>query len=199
MTDDLVLDFLLGIALASATGLRAFLPMLVLSAAAYFGHLQLSSSFAWLGTLPAVVMLTVAASAEILAYYIPVVDNLLDVVATPAAVIAGTIVSAAFMTDLPPMVKWTAAIVAGGGIAGLTRGMTGIVRAHSTVLTGGLGNPVISTAEVLGALGIPLLVFVAPVVAILLVVLGLFVMFRLVRWVLRQSKRLRSRGDASRA
>jgi len=66
-------------------------------------------------------MLSVAAVAEILAYYIPVVDNLLDSLATPAAFIAGTIVSAAVMTDVPPMVKWTAAVIAGGGIAGLIR------------------------------------------------------------------------------
>ena len=55
-------------------------------------------------------MLSVAALAEILAYYIPVVDNLLDSLATPAAFIAGTVVSAAVMTDVPPMVKWTAAV-----------------------------------------------------------------------------------------
>jgi len=45
---------------------------------------------------------------------VPGVDNLLDTLATPAALIAGTVVSAAVMTDLPPMVKWTAAIIAGG-------------------------------------------------------------------------------------
>ena len=69
----------------------------------------------------------VAALAETLAYYIPAVDNLLDALATPAALIAGTIVSAAVMTDVPPMVKWTAAVIAGGGIAGLTQGVTGIL------------------------------------------------------------------------
>jgi Domain of unknown function (DUF4126) len=59
-------------------------------------------------------MLSAATIAEILAYYIPVVDNLLDSLATPAAFIAGTVVSAAVMTDVPPMVKWAAAVIAGG-------------------------------------------------------------------------------------
>jgi len=59
------------------------------------------------------------------------------VLATPAALIAGTVVSAAVMTDLPPMVKWTAAIIAGGGVAGLTQGVTAMLRPKSTVLTGG--------------------------------------------------------------
>jgi hypothetical protein len=49
-------------------------------------------------------MLSVAAIVEILAYYIPGVDNLLDALATPAAFVAGTVVSAAVMTDVAPMV-----------------------------------------------------------------------------------------------
>ena len=142
---DFALPIVLGIALAAATGFRVFLPMLVVSTAAYTGHLPLDNNFAWLGTPAALIMLSAAAVAEILAYYIPVVDNLLDSVATPAAFIAGSVVSAAVMTDVPPMVKWTTAVIAGGGIAGLTQGATAILRAHSTAWTGGLGNSVIAT------------------------------------------------------
>jgi hypothetical protein len=54
------------------------------------------------------------------------------------------------MTDLPPMVRWTAAIIAGGGVAGITRGLTAMLRAKSTVFTGGLGSSAVATAE-LGA------------------------------------------------
>src|SRR3974377_1029294 len=140
---DLAVSAALGIGLAAATGFRVFLPMLVVSAAAYSGHLPVGASFAWLGTPSALTMLGVAAVAEILAYYIPGVDNLLDALATPAAFVAGTIVSAAVMTDLPPMVKWTTAVIAGGGVAGLTQGATAVVRAKSTLFTGGFGNAAI--------------------------------------------------------
>ena len=75
------------------------------------------------------------------------------------------------MTDMPPMVKWTAAVIAGGGVAGLTRGLSGVLRAHSTVLTGGLGNFVISTAELGGAALISFLALAAPLAAIALVAL----------------------------
>src|SRR6516162_6285299 len=114
-TFDIVSSIALGVGLATAVGFRVFLPLLVASVAAYTGHLHLSASFAWLGSLPAMTMLAVAAIAEALAYYIPAVDNLLDTVATPAALVAGTLLSAAVMTDLPPSVKWAAAIIAGGG------------------------------------------------------------------------------------
>jgi Domain of unknown function (DUF4126) len=133
-------------------------------------------------------MLGVAAFVEVLAYYIPVVDNLLDVAAAPAAFIAGTILSAAVMTDMPPMVKWTAAIIAGGGVAGFTRGLTGILRGHSTVLTGGLGNFVISTAELGGAVLISFLALAAPVAAVALVVLLLLAAIRILRPLLRGAK-----------
>ena len=159
-----------------------------MSGAAYTGHLSLDDNFAWLGTLSALTMLSVAALAEVLAYYVPGVDNLLDSLATPAALVAGTVVSAAVMTDLPPMVKWTAAVVAGGGIAGLTQGVTAMLRAHSTVLTGGLGNAVIATAELGGALLISLLALVAPAAAIALVILFLLLAIRLLRRFFRGAR-----------
>ena len=124
---DLPLSVVLGIGLAAATGFRVFLPMLIMSGAAYTGHLSLDDNFAWLGT-PSALMLSVAALAEVLAYYVPGVDNLLDSLATPAALVAGTVVSAAVITDLPPMVKWTAAVIAGGAVAGLTQGVTAMLR-----------------------------------------------------------------------
>jgi hypothetical protein len=178
---EFALSIVLGIALAAATGFRVFLPMLIVSGAAYTGHLSLDNSFAWLGTLPALIMLSVAAGAEILAYYIPVLDNLLDSLATPAAFVAGTIASAAVMIHMPPMVKWTAAVIAGGGIAGFTHGVTGMIRAHSTVLTGGLGNSLLATAELGGALLVSFLALAAPAAAIGLVILFLWLALRLLR------------------
>ena len=102
---DLPLSIALGIGLAAATGFRIFLPMLIVSVAAHTGHLSLDERFAWLATSSALITLSVAAFLEILAYYVPVVDNLLDTLATPASLVAGTVVSAAVMTDVPPMVN----------------------------------------------------------------------------------------------
>ena len=181
---DYAVSVVLGIGLAAATGFRVFLQMLVMSGAAYTGHLQLDNSFAWLATPSALTMLGVAAVAEILAYYVPGVDNLLDALATPAALVAGTVVSAAVITDLPPMVKWTAAVIAGGGMAGIMQGMTAILRAKSTVLTGGLGNSLIATAQLVGSLLVSLLTLAAPLAALALVVFFLWLTIHLVRsWI----------------
>jgi Domain of unknown function (DUF4126) len=182
---ELGLSIALGIGLAAATGFRLFLPLLVLSIAAWTGHVNLSESFAWLGTPTAVLMLGTAAIVEVAAFYIPGVDNLLDTLATPGAVVAGTIASAAVMTDVPPMVKWTAAVIAGGGVAGITQGMTAMLRAKSTVFTGGLGNSAVATAELGGATLISILALAAPVAALVLVVLFFWLAFRLVRSLAR--------------
>ena len=184
---DLPLSIVLGVGLAAATGFRVFLPMLIVSGAAYTRHVPLADSFAWLGTPSALTMLGVAAVVEILAYYVPGVDNLLDSLATPAALVAGTIVSAAVMTDVPPMAKWTAAVIAGGGVAGLTQGATAILRAKSTVLTGGIGNSVIATAELGGALLLTLLALAAPLAALAVVILFLWLAIRLLRHLFRGS------------
>ena len=186
---DLAMSVVLGIGLAAATGFRLFLPLLILSGAAYTGHVSLDESFAWLGTPAAIIMLGTAAIAEAAAFYIPGVDNLLDTLATPGAVVAGTVMSAAVMTDLPPIVKWTAAVIAGGGVAGITQGFTAMLRAKSTVLTGGLGNSAIGTAELGGASLISLLALAAPLAALVVVVLFLSLAFRLYRRLARGAHR----------
>ena len=186
---DLVLAIALGVGLAAATGFRVFLPMLIVSGAAYSGSLPLGESFAWLATPSALTMLAVAALVETVAYYVPGVDNLLDTLATPAAFIAGTAVSAAVMNDVSPLMKWTTAVIAGGGVAGLTQSMTALLRAKSTVLTGGLGNAALATAEVGGALTVSILALAAPLAAVLVVGLLPWLAVRLLRIVSRRAGR----------
>lgn len=183
-----LLSIALGIGLAAAAGLRIFLPFLIVSIAAATGHLALAPSFEWLAGTPALVMLTVATVLEVLAYYVPGVDNLLDAIATPAAVVAGAVVAAAVMADLPPIVKWTTAVIAGGGIAGLTQGVTALVRAKSTALTGGLGNSSIATGELGGSIVLAVPAIAAPVIAAALVVLVIWAGVRVARRLTRPAR-----------
>ena len=183
---DIALSVALGIGLAAAAGFRVFLPLLVMSAAAITGNLPLSEGFAWLGTPTALAMLSAAAFLEVLAYYIPGVDNLLDALAAPAAILAGVIASAAVMTDLPPIVKWTTAVIAGGGAAGLIHGASAAIRAGSTFGTGGLANSLVATTELAGGLFISLLALVAPLAALVLLVIIGVAAVRLLRRLRRQ-------------
>ena len=167
---DLAMDSLLslgvGIGLAAACGFRVFVPLLVMSAAAYTGHLDLSSGFHWIGTLPALVAFASATVLEIAAYYIPWVDNILDTIAGPAAVVAGTVVTASALTDVDPFLKWSLAIIGGGGVAGIVSGATAVMRGASTVTTGGLANPLFSTIEAAVSFAVAALAIVLPLVAL---------------------------------
>jgi len=176
-----LLSIALGIGLAAATGFRVFVPLLALSLAARELGLELADGFAWIASTPALVAFATAAVLEVLAYYVPGVDHLLDTVAGPAAIAAGVIVSASVMTDLPPYLKWTVALIAGGGIAGLTQGATTLTRAKSGLFTVGLGNPVVATGELVGAVGLSLLALLAPIVTAGLVVLLVVLIVRALR------------------
>lgn len=171
---DTLLSICIGIGLSAACGFRVFVPPLVMSIASLFGHLTLSPSFEWMGSYPALVVFAVATGIEIAAYYIPWVDNLLDTIATPMAIAAGTFVTASVIPEGDPMLQWTVALIAGGGAAGTIQAFTGIGRLASTMMTGGLGNPLISTIEsggsiILSGLAIAVPVFAVCLVAVLLV------------------------------
>jgi hypothetical protein len=164
---DLLFSVALGIGLAAATGFRVFIPLLVAGLAARAGWLPLTESFGWLQSTPALVALGTAAVLETLAFYVPGLDHLLDVLAGPLAVVAGVVASVSVMVDVPPEIRWPIAVIAGGGIAALTKGTTAIVRAKTAAMTGGLGNPVVSTAETAGATAVSLLAIVAPLICLL--------------------------------
>lgn len=175
---DTLLSVALGLGLAAACGFRVFVPLLLASAAAHLGRLPVASGFEWLGSTPALLAFGTATVLEVGAYYIPWLDHALDVAATPAALLAGMVASAAVITDLPPLLKWTVTIIGGGGAAGLIQGASVLLRLKSTALTGGLANPVIATGELVGAVGLALLALVLPLVALIGVVLTLLLAFR---------------------
>ena len=172
----------LGVGLAAACGFRVFLPLLVMGLAARVGFLDLSDGFEWMASTPALITVAVAMACEIGAYYVPWLDNLLDTVAMPAAVAAGTLVSAANVETATPLLSWSVAAVAGGGAAAVVQAGTTLLRGASTMVTAGLGNPVVSTAENGAAVGMSLLSLAAPVLALTTVlVLGAVLVVRIRR------------------
>jgi hypothetical protein len=183
-----LLGIAIGIGLSAACGFRVFVPLLVMNLMAQGGYLPLSPGFAWIGSLYATVAFATATFLEVLGYYIPWVDHLLDVAAAPAAVIAGTLATASIV-DLSPFLKWTLALIAGGGIAGLVQGGTSALRLQSSSLTAGAANPLFSTLELSGAVITALLAIVAPLLCLVLVVLlGLFIISKAGRLIRRRMK-----------
>lgn len=169
-----ITSVLVGVGLSAACGFRVFVPLLVMSIASLSGHLTLASGFAWIGSYPALIAFSVATCLEIAGYYIPWVDHLLDTIASPAAIVAGTIITASMVTHTSPFLKWTLAVIAGGGVAGLVQGTTVVARGVSTATTGGLGNPLFATIELGGSIAMAIMAVLAPLCAIAIIALVLW-------------------------
>ena len=190
-----MLSIFLGVGLAAACGFRIFIPLLVMSIASLSGSLTLSPEFGWIGTYPALAAFSIATIFEIAAYYIPWLDNLLDAIAIPAATVAGTIVMASAVTEMSPLLKWALAVIVGGGVAGTVQGFTSITRIASTVSTGGLGNPVVSTAEAGSSILMSILAIALPIVSVIaVVVLLIFSFWKIYSWITRR-KRLQAQHE----
>jgi hypothetical protein len=190
MSPEYLLSIITGICLSASCGFRIFVPLLAMSIAVHAGYLPAGGSFSWLASDSALVLLAIATLLEIGAYYIPWLDNLLDSIATPAAVAAGVAVTFAFLGDIPAPVKWALALIAGGGSAGVVQASTVMLRAASSGSTGGSANPVLSTAELGGAVGGATLAIFSPLLAALGLLIALLLLFVLLRsWRRRRAKK----------
>ena len=192
------MPILIGIALSATCGFRVFVPLLAVNIgtrtvnAEGTPRLVLADGFVWLGSDFAFLIFLVAAIFEIGGYYIPWVDNLLDSVASPIAIVAGTLISASFITGMEPWLQWLFALIAGGCSAGAVQATTVLTRASSSVTTGGLGNPIFASVETSGAfLGSALSVLAAPfAVAMFVLMLGVGLWI----WYRRRKHRLDGTG-----
>lgn len=177
-TFELFISIFLGVGLAAAVGFRVFLPLLALSLSGYLEYIPLNENWLWLGSLTAVITLSIATIVEVCGYYIPWIDNVLDTIALPLATLAGTVVIVATVSELSPFVTWALAIIAGGGTAAVIKGNSAAARLTSTSTTGGLANPVLTTVET-GISGFMAIASIfIPVLAFIFVILLFIIIFR---------------------
>ena len=176
-TTETIISIFLGVGLAASVGFRIFVPLFALSLASYFGIIPLNESWEWVGSITALCTLGIATILEVLAYYIPVFDNLLDSIAVPLAAIAGTAVVVSTAANLDPIITWSLAIIAGGGTAAAIKGSAATTRAASTTTTAGLANPIVSTVETGSATVMSVLAIFLPILAIIVVVGILLIVF----------------------
>lgn len=184
-----VLSAFIGIGLAAATGFRVFLPMFAVSLASYMGWIDVihNSSLSWMAELPTLITTGVATVVEILAYYIPYIDHLLDTLSVPLATIAGSILFASQFASLETFPQWALALIAGGSTAAAVSSAFAGTRVASTATTGGIGNPIVSSTETAGAAVMTGVSLIAPVIAFILVIVLLYLVFRIGRKIWKKT------------
>ncbi|ULQ58038.1 DUF4126 domain-containing protein [Flavihumibacter rivuli] len=171
----------IGIGLSACCGFRVFVPLLAASLAGYLGWIPLNQDMAWLGTMPAIISFGVASVLEIGAYYVPFIDNLLDTIASPLAVAAGTLVAASVLPagEMEPLLRWGLGLIAGGATAGSIQLGTGILRLFSTKSTAGTGNALVATGENAAAITGSALSLLVPVIfAVIMLVLAGWIIYK---------------------
>jgi|SRR5699024_1613072 len=173
---EFVIAILIGVGLSAAVGFRVFTPLLITSIAEKTSMVTLAEGFTWIGSTPALVAFLVATILEIGGSYIPIVDQLLKMLATPVAIIAGILLTASFIGDMEPLLTWSIAIIAGGSTASVSQITTASIKGTSTIATGGIGNIFISLGEGIIAVVMSLVSIMVPFLALFFVIL-LFIIF----------------------
>jgi hypothetical protein len=180
---------MIAVGLAAACGFRVFVPPFVVGLLHAAGQIELSESVQWISSPIALVAFGGAMTLEIVAYFVPVVDNVLDTVATPAAVVAGIVMSASVMTDLSPVVQWSIAAILGVGVTAPVQAATAALRGAATLTSAGIGNPLLAAGEMAAAGIVTALGIFAPVVGLVVaaVCLGgsIYLLYRGMRWLRR--------------
>lgn len=176
-----IMGLFVGIGLSATCGFRLFVPMLGLSLAAKFGGVPMAPGFHWMNSWLAIIVLSVATGVEVAGYYIPFIDNLLDTIATPAAAVAGTLVTASVIGGGSPTIQWSLAIIAGGGAATAIQTGTVLVRGTSSATTGGTGNFIVSTTELAASIVGTIISIVLPILAMIILAIFLFLIYRLMK------------------
>ncbi len=185
MEKEIITAVALGIGLSASTGFRVFVPLLIAGLAARFGFLSLNDSFSWLSGNTALFGFGVATLVEVTAYYIPFVDNLLDSLSTPLAVVAGTLISASVLPVDNELLKWGLGLVIGGGTAATIQGGTAALRLGSSGSTGGAANFLVASGENVASVVTPIMTLLLPGMVAVIILLTFFVLFR---WIFTRKK-----------
>ncbi|WP_338868292.1 DUF4126 domain-containing protein [Spirosoma sp. SC4-14] len=169
MSIEWIMSACIGIGLAACCGFRVFVPLLIASIATKLGLVGTVAGFEWLSNWPTLFGLALATVFEIGGYYIPWLDHLLDTLATPASIIAGTLLSTSFLHIDNPVLHWGLGLMLGGSTAGIVQAGTSLLRIGSTATTGGLGNPVVATGENVASVSLSLFSIFLPLIAIVII------------------------------
>jgi len=172
-----------GVCLAAATGFRTFIPLLCVGLAAHFGLFSLDAQYAWLAGTTGLVALGTAAMLEVGGYYIPIVDNALDVIATPLAAAAGALVMFTSIGADHGLAGWLLALLVGGGLSSAVQLTTVKARAVSTGATAGLANPLVATGELMGSAMLSAVALLMPVLAVIVAIVLFVMLWRATRWI----------------
>ena len=189
------MNVLTGITLAAPAGVNAYIPLLAVALAQHLGWVQLTAPFDMLGSWWFLGLVAVLLVIEVVADKVPVVDHVNDAIQTFVRPAAGGLlaVSSSGGGRIEPWLLLAAGVV----IAGSVHAVKASARPVINATTGGVGAPIVSTVEDVGAIGVTILAFVLPLLTFLVVATAMgLAIWAIVRW--RRSRAARRAGASGR-
>lgn len=184
-----VLGIFTAFGLSSSAGLNAYIPLLVVALLARFTDLiTLKPPWDALTNWWVIGVLAALLIVEIVVDKIPAVDSINDVVQSFIRPAAGAVLFAAGSGAIGNMHP-ALALICGLLAAGSVHAVKATARPLVTGTTGGILNPVVSTAEDVVSLIVSILAIVVPILAVVLLVM-------VIVWLIRRRRRRREQAAA---
>lgn len=169
-----LLQLLTSLGVAAPAGFNAYLAMLLVGLGARADWVTLNPPYDFLQSNTALAVLAVLVTIEVVADKVPALDSLNDLVGTVVRPVSGALLFAGtnqIITDELPLLS----LLAGGAAAGSLHAFKAGTRPVWTVSTGGLANPVVSVFEDLVAGTTVVLAMLAPILALIVLLIVLAV------------------------
>lgn len=148
--DSVVVPVLIGLGLSSCAGLRAWLPLLLLSILVHCGYVEVNDYCSFLERNDTLWVLGVATIAEMVGDKFAIIDHVLDAVGTILRPAAGALLTCSLLVDFDPLIGALLGLVVGGGTAFVVNGGKALGRTWVTAMVpahGGIGNAILSFIE----------------------------------------------------
>lgn len=175
---EIILNLITVICICAASGFRIFVPYLVLSLSGQFGIMIPPGDSLWIYSDIALYVFILLAALEITGYFTPWIDNMLDLISTPLALISGTVLGLLFLIDFSPVFRIITAFILGGGVAVNIQLLTVKSRSLSSVFPEGNGNTIVSITELISSVLLTVLVIISPPVSIIFLTVIVALLFR---------------------
>jgi uncharacterized membrane protein len=181
-------EMLQAIGLSAPAGFNAYLTLLLVGLAGRLGWVELSDTWGERLTNPYILVgLAVLTVWEIVVDKVPGADHINDIAGTVIRPVSGAVLMLATPNPLAEQSP-AAAIVVGGGLAGVLHTIKMLFRPLVTATTGGIGNPVVSLAEDGAAVGTVIIAIIAPILIAALIALLIAALW----WLVRRWRRRRA-------
>lgn len=174
---DFYLKILTGLGLSAASGFRLFVPFAILSIFSISGMNNAVYNPCLFSSDLFLIIFVILSVSEVILFYNPWIDNMLDLIATPASIFSGIILTYFVLYDTEIYLRLLISVLSGGLVSLNVQLLTVKARSSTTIFSKGNGNHIVSTIENVSSICISILVLKYPVTGIFVSAIIIFLIY----------------------